>query len=254
MLKSEILEKCEIIAHKCGYFEANVSENSLEALKYCIDKNYINGVELDIQLTKDNQLVVIHDQKVDKLSNGRGLVRKMTLEQLRNLDFNGYKIMTLEEALKVFPSDKQMLIEIKRPLFSAKKVIDNYYELIKKYQQKDIITICFVSDVLTYLKSKDNNIKTGILVDKKQFYNLFSSDVDFIFLEKQMVSKATVKYILTKNKRLGIFTLKNKREFENIIKILDEEELSKNLKAILFTTTVPYLIAENTGVAKTKKF
>ena len=237
-----MLKNYKIIAHKCGYYEPKLNENSLDALNYSIDKDYIDGIELDVQLTKDDKLVVIHDKKVNKLSNGKGLVRKLTFKQLKELDFHGNKIMTLEEALKIFPNNKQMLIEIKRPLIGMKKVIDKYYELIEKYKEKNIITICFISDVLSYLKQKDKNLKTGILVNKKQFYNLFNSKADYVFINKKILSKKVIKYILLKNKNLGIYTINSKKEFENIDNILNKEIPKQYNKQIFLTTIVPSLL------------
>ena len=57
-------------------------ENTLEAFKLAVEMG-ADGVELDVQLTKDNQIVVIHDEWIDRTSNGKGWVKDMTLEELR---------------------------------------------------------------------------------------------------------------------------------------------------------------------------
>ena len=66
-----------------------------------------DGIEIDVHRTKDNHLVVIHDEAVDRTSNGSGLVRQLTLKQIRMLDAGSWfhpayfceKIPTLEEVL-----------------------------------------------------------------------------------------------------------------------------------------------------------
>ncbi len=95
-------------------------ENTLEAFELAV-KLGADGVEFDVQYTKDGEIVVIHDESVDRVSNGSGLVSQMTLEQLRQLNFNkthpeyGFcKIPTLDEVLELFkPTDLILNIELK---------------------------------------------------------------------------------------------------------------------------------------------
>ncbi|MBP5792843.1 MAG: hypothetical protein J6W46_04270, partial [Spirochaetaceae bacterium] len=62
-------------------------ENTLEAFELAA-KLGADGVEFDVQYTKDGEIVVVHDETVDRVSNGSGFVSQMTLEQLRQLNFN----------------------------------------------------------------------------------------------------------------------------------------------------------------------
>ena len=70
----------KILAHR-GY-SANYPENTMIAFQEAA-KMAIWGVEFDVHLTKDNQLVVIHDESIDRTSTGKGYVKDMTLEELR---------------------------------------------------------------------------------------------------------------------------------------------------------------------------
>ena len=90
-----------IYAHRgaSGY----VPENTLEAFRLAVEMG-ADGIELDVHLSKDGEVVVIHDHKVDRTTNGTGYVRDMTLEQLKQLDasngmenYKGVKIPTLAE-------------------------------------------------------------------------------------------------------------------------------------------------------------
>ena len=66
-----------------------------------------DGIELDVHLTEDGELVVIHDEEVDRTTNGKGLVREKTLEEIKKLNaglwfndkFPAAKIPTLKEVL-----------------------------------------------------------------------------------------------------------------------------------------------------------
>ena len=66
-------------------FSGKYPENTMLAFQKAYEAG-ADGIELDVQLTKDGQVVVIHDEKVDRTTNGTGLVRDYTLEELRKLD------------------------------------------------------------------------------------------------------------------------------------------------------------------------
>ncbi len=100
-----------IYAHR-GY-SAKYPENTLSAFKAALP--HVDGIELDVQLTRDGRLVVIHDETVDRTTNGNGFVKDMTLRQLRLLRTEGgERIPTLEEVLVLIePSDVTLNIELK---------------------------------------------------------------------------------------------------------------------------------------------
>jgi len=87
-------------------------ENTIPALEEAI-RLHTAMIEFDIRITKDRQLVLMHDYTVDRTSNGTGIIFDMTLEELRKLDFGswkdekfaGTKIPTLDEAFAILPKD-----------------------------------------------------------------------------------------------------------------------------------------------------
>lgn len=106
-------------------------ENTLEAFRLARDMG-VDGVELDVQFTKDRQLVVIHDETIDRVSDGTGYVADYTLEELRKLRFNrthpeyeGCVIPTLREVLELLrPAGMTVNIELKTGI--------NFYDGIEK--------------------------------------------------------------------------------------------------------------------------
>lgn len=104
-----------IYAHR-GY-SAKYPENTLSAFKAALP--HVDGIELDAQLTRDGRLVVIHDETVDRTTNGSGFVKDMTLRQLRLLRTeSGERIPTLEEVLVLLePTDITLNIELKTDRF-----------------------------------------------------------------------------------------------------------------------------------------
>ncbi|MFQ7237389.1 MAG: glycerophosphodiester phosphodiesterase family protein, partial [Enterococcus hulanensis] len=72
-----------IIAHRgsAGTHPENTLPAFMEAVRTGAD-----GIELDVHLTADQQLVVIHDESVDRTTDGKGLIRELTLEEIKELD------------------------------------------------------------------------------------------------------------------------------------------------------------------------
>ncbi len=95
-------------------------ENTLPAFEAAIECG-AHMIEFDVQLSKDGELVIMHDSKVERTTDGAGQVSEMTFEELRQLDagswkgaeFNGLKIPTLQEVLSIMPKNIWLNIHLK---------------------------------------------------------------------------------------------------------------------------------------------
>lgn len=122
-----------VIAHRGESYDA--PENTLAAVNLAW-KRGADAVEVDVRLTKDGEIVVIHDDNTWRTAHTYGKVSHRTLEELRRLDVGAYKgkqwateqIPTLGEVLDAVPPGKQLFIEIKGDagiLDELKRVLDN---------------------------------------------------------------------------------------------------------------------------------
>lgn len=119
----------QIIGHRgaCGY----EPENSLISFQRAVDMG-LSMIELDVHVCATGELVVIHDDTVDRTTNGRGKVMDMTFDQLRNLTIAGqHQIPTLEEVIDLLDRKVSLNIELKG-LGTAVAVA----ELLKKYLKR----------------------------------------------------------------------------------------------------------------------
>lgn len=111
----------KIWAHRGA--SAYAPENTLPAFRLALDQG-AHGIELDLQRTIDGVLVVVHDETIDRTSNGFGRVAELTLDELRRCDFsNGFighrnvRIPTLTEVLELIaPTDATLNIELKNSI------------------------------------------------------------------------------------------------------------------------------------------
>jgi glycerophosphoryl diester phosphodiesterase len=107
-----------IIAHRGA--SGFAPENTLAAIDLAM-KSDAQMIEIDVHLSKDGHVVVIHDQTVDRTTNGSGKVNEMTLDELKQLDagswfsdeFAGERLPTLQEVMSLIDGKKKLLIEIK---------------------------------------------------------------------------------------------------------------------------------------------
>ncbi|MRX74065.1 glycerophosphodiester phosphodiesterase [Bacillus lacus] len=113
-------QKVDIVAHRgaSGY----APENTMAAFEKAV-KMKADFVEVDVQMSKDGELVLIHDVTVDRTTDGSGHVADLTYQQLRKLDagswfgseFTGERIPTLDELLDKYRGKTGLLIELKAP-------------------------------------------------------------------------------------------------------------------------------------------
>ena len=105
--------RTEIIAHRGASFDA--PENTLAGFRACLELRL--GFEFDVEKTKDGHLVCIHDDTVDRTTDGEGAVSELTLQQIRRLDagsrfdpkFAGERVPTVEEVLKLVADYKHYI-------------------------------------------------------------------------------------------------------------------------------------------------
>ena len=125
-------------------------ENTLAAFQKAVDLG-ADGVELDIQLTKDDQIVVIHDETIDRTSDGKGWVKDYTLEELRAFNYNRTKpeykhadIPTMREVFELLkPTGLFINIEIKTGVVFYEKIEEKILALAKEMGMED--RVCYSS-------------------------------------------------------------------------------------------------------------
>lgn len=149
-------------------------ENTMAAFKQALLLG-ADGIELDIQLTKDGVPVICHDHKIDRTSNGNGLIKNLSFIELKSLDFGnwfcedftGEKIPSLEEFLAWYVSTSLLLnIEIKNGPIIYDGIEEKVLALIDKYSIQDrVIISSFYHPSLRKIKHLNANLKTGVLFE-----------------------------------------------------------------------------------------
>ena len=135
-------------------------ENTLRSIERAMEIG-VDAVEIDVRLTRDRKLVVIHDSTVDRTTNGKGPVGNYALDDLKNLDAGkGQTIPTLQEVMDLTGNKVRLVIELKEE-GTEKKVV----ELVKRNKLEDsVYVISFWHELVKTIKGIDSCIKTGVLL------------------------------------------------------------------------------------------
>ena len=167
----------KVYAHR-GY-SGRYPENTMLAFREAA-KTGAYGIELDVQCTRDGEVVIIHDETIDRTTDGTGWVKDYTLEELRK--FNASKnwpeygfqpIPTLEEYCQWAAGEKLVTnIEIKTGVYYYDEIEEKTLAIIRKYGLTDrIIFSSFLHSSITILRKLAPEIKCGALVEYDGLHN-----------------------------------------------------------------------------------
>ncbi|UZP01982.1 glycerophosphodiester phosphodiesterase [Clostridium botulinum] len=221
------MKKTLNIAHRG--FSGVYPENTMLAFEKAIEVG-CDGIETDVQLTKDGFLVICHDEQLDRTTTGTGLIKDFTLKELMNFDagikfgeeFKGLKIPTLEEFLK-YVSDKNIIIniEIKNSIVDYENIEKTTYDLIKKYKLEErIIVSTFNHYSVRRCIRLDKTIKTGVL-----YYDCIFEPHNYVQMvggnalhpEYHSVNKEIVEKAHDNNLEVNVYTVNDKDDMKRMM-------------------------------------
>ena len=131
-----------IIAHRGD--AANAPENTIPAFQKAFELG-ADGIELDVRLTKDEGLVVFHDRRLERTSNGKGPVNHFTQDDVRGLDagswfapdFQGERPPTLDEVFESLPADFLINVELKVIMKGMRLIAHKVAEVVRRHDRWD---------------------------------------------------------------------------------------------------------------------
>src|SRR3989338_187022 len=202
-------------------------ENTLKAFKIGCGSN-VEVVECDIKMSKDKKLIVIHDNTLDRTTNGEGWVRDFTLEELKKLDAgDGETIPTLDEVINlVMDYNKKLIIEIKGESWEVvKETTAHLIEYLKcnKYSDKFIIH-SFWHAAVKLIKEKYPQIKTSVIMmlglpPQKMIALIESANADGAAIAYDYISPELVRLAKEKNLFLDAWVLDYETTFNRLKEI-----------------------------------
>lgn len=158
------MSKLTIVAHRGG---ASIGlENSLSCIQKGIDTG-ADMIEIDIHLTADGEVVVCHDQSIDRTTDGNGLIREMKLQEIRKFhlkdaagNVSNETLPTLDEVMDLVAGKCRMLIEIKRTQNIYQGIERKLIDAIYRHNAKPWVVVqSFNDSVLEIMHATDSTIR-----------------------------------------------------------------------------------------------
>ena len=228
--------KCRNFAHRG--FSGQYPENSMTAFEKALEAG-CEGIELDVHLTKDNKIVIIHDEKIDRTSNGTGLIKDMTYDELKTIDFSyiykdkvGFcKIPTLREYFELV-KDKDIItnIELKTGIYEYEGIEEAVYKMIKEFNIQDKILISsFNHNSVMRMKAIAPEMKYGFLsetwiLDTGDYLNKYK--IEAYHPDFHMLTEKEVKDLRDHNIKINTWTVNEKEDIQHMIDIEAEGIIS----------------------------
>ncbi|XP_003388501.3 PREDICTED: glycerophosphodiester phosphodiesterase 1-like [Amphimedon queenslandica] len=152
------------IAHRGG-----IPENTLTAFRKSKTAG-ATAVEVDLQMTRDGHPVLFHDDAIDRLCNGSGQLKDMTLEHIKTLDVDGHaKIPTLHEAISAIKElEMYMLLEVKCYNNQTVNIVTDLFKSDPELYER-IVVISFFPHILYQIRRIDPDIIVGLVIRQTVF-------------------------------------------------------------------------------------
>lgn len=198
--KVQLLKDTDIAAHR-GY-SSEAPENTIPAFEASID-NFADYVELDVQQTKDGEIVVMHDTNLKRTTGLNKKIWNVTYEELSELDAGSWfseefaetRVPKLSEVMEIAKGNLKLNIEIK---LKGKEdhLVEKVVDIINEYDMRDSCVITsFQPKALKRVKDHDSRVKTGYILNVAygDFSNISYADalsINYAFATESLVNMA----------------------------------------------------------------
>lgn len=215
--------KMQVISHRGAAGLA--PENSLEAIKKAMELN-ITKIEIDIQMSSDGELVVMHDKKVNRTTNGKGRVKDLNMVSLKrmelknefNINAKPLRIPTLVEVFDLIKtSNVTLLIEVKNPeLYEGIDI--KLSNLIKKYKlQKRVEVFSFNEGFTINFKNSNPEVFVGQFLISPFKTKITNADAVGIYYHSLLFKRSFLKKMNEQDIKVYAWSVNTQRGMQRLI-------------------------------------
>ncbi|TBL79591.1 glycerophosphodiester phosphodiesterase [Paenibacillus thalictri] len=215
-----------IIGHRGAAGEA--PENTLASFLLAVRQG-AHAIELDVQLSKDGELVVIHDDTIDRTTNGKGAVAELTLEELKRYDaglwygeqFAGETIPTLAEVFERMPAECVVNVEIKGEMNGEleRKLAELLYGsgrmetvLVSSFKHKSLKTLKLIAPEVRVGLGY-----TGDVIDHIAFAEAFGAEVFSLHPHHKLIGLHEIGLAVSKGIRVYPYTVNGEEDMRKLL-------------------------------------
>lgn len=204
-----------IIAHRGIFNNKNIPENSILAFKKALKEK--TAIELDLQLTKDNVLIVFHDDNLKRMTGKDKKVEDLTYSEIKKLYLlkTKQRIPTFKEVLDLINGEVLLDVEIKNTT-KKKEVVSITLDELENYQG-EVLLKSFNPNIVKRIKRKTKKYRLGLLLTDKydnKFINMifktkipiYYANPNFIAINKKMINPMLY-YKMSKKYNILLWTI-----------------------------------------------
>lgn len=213
-------------------------ENTLASIQLAIELG-VDRIEIDVQQTKDNKIIVIHDRTLRRTTTGHGFIKNLTYDEILQFSagykFNKFyineKVPTLEQVIDLIDGKVELLIETKYSYMYYPNIERHIINIIKNKNARDWCKVISFNDrALFRINKLDNNIRLGKLFVGKHAHLPLSFDkglnirplkkyafVDEVIVKHDYATKAIIEKVHDFGKELHVWTVNNEATIQKLI-------------------------------------
>lgn len=221
------MERVLNIAHRG--FSGKYPENTNIAFVKALTEGYCDGIEVDVHMTKDGKLVIIHDNKLDRTTTGTGFIKDYTLEEVLKFDagvkyhpkYKGEKISSIDLALDLVKKyNVRLYIEIKNSEDEYKGIEEKIIEKVKEFALEDkVILSSYNAESVKRVKLLDAHIKTGLLCKEVPWDIRNYRYADAICFCYEFADREAIDTIHSIGKKITVWTVDEINDMKKMIEI-----------------------------------
>jgi len=193
-------------------------ENTLRAIKRALGYA-VDMVEIDVRETKDGQIMVIHDETLERTTNGRGYVHQMTYSELRRLDAGkGERIPTLQEVIDLVKGRVGLVVELKDP-GTTDKVARILTE--NNFADQTLVT-SFIHSEVKRIKELNPQLETGVIFRSapiKPSQLALDANANALFPYYKYVTTRMIEDAHSNQLTVNVWTLDTREEIEYYVRM-----------------------------------
>lgn len=226
-LNTGIFSRVQVSAHRGA--SKTAPENTIPAFEQAVESG-ADYIELDVQLTKDGRLIVLHDDKIDRTTDGKGMASELTYDEIQQYSagkwfdkegtYSDVKVPEFREVLDAVGGDILLNIEIKNH-GDINRTAEMVVELIDEYElRKSCYVTSFSYKALKKVKELDPKIKTALIshIAPSTVYSQMKY-IDAVSMNYLFVNQSVVNYAHRSGKRVFVWTVDRTADMQKMVSL-----------------------------------